>query len=202
MANTTEMSSGDRLRARRRQRLAYEIELAALRLFAERGVDAVTVDDIAHAADISRRTFFRYFASKDDLLHGNPERQREIVLETADSAPDDVTLGVLVRRILLALTADFDDHREMLLLRKEIAEKSPKAISQAHGGYSSLVVTILEVATSHADSDFRAQVYVHAGFGAMQAAVRTWFTDSTSHSLRELTADALKLIGITDEGSR
>lgn len=200
MANTTEMSSGDRLRARRRQRLANEIELAALRLFAERGVDAVTVDDIAQAADISRRTFFRYFASKDDLLHGNPERQRDIVLETANSAPNDVTPAALVRRILLALTADFDDHREVLLLRKEIAEKSPNAVNQAHGSYTALVGTILEVASSRAESEFSAHVYVHAGFGAMQAAVRTWFTGSTSRSLRELTADALDLIGLTDNG--
>lgn len=200
MSNTTEMSSGTRLRARRRQRLANEIELAALRLFAERGVDAVTVDDIARAADISRRTFFRYFASKDDLLHGNPERQRDIVLEAADSAPGDLAPGALVRRILLALTADFDDHREMLLLRKEIGEKSPKAISQTHGSHNTLVVTILEVVTARAESDFNARVYVHAGFGAMQAAVRTWFTGNTSRSLRELTADALDLIGLTDEG--
>ncbi|MPY98480.1 MAG: TetR family transcriptional regulator [Actinophytocola sp.] len=200
MANTTEMSSGDRLRARRRQRLANEVEIAALRLFAERGVDAVTVDDIAQAANISRRTFFRYFASKDDLLHGNPERQRDIVLEAAGAAPNDVASGALVRRILLALAADFDDHREMLLLRKEIAEKFPNAMRQTHSGHTSLVAAILEVVTTRAESEFSARVHVHAGFGAMQAAVRTWFTGSTSQSLRELTAAALDLIGLTDTG--
>lgn len=205
MVTTTETRSGDKLRARRRQRMADEIELAALRLFAERGPDSVTVDDIAAAADISRRTFFRYFASKDDVLHGNPERQRDIVVETAESTPATTTPQGLVRRILLALTADLDDRREALLLRKEIAAKAPHAMAQGHSRYGSLVATVIELLTAHMgvdpDSDLRPHVFVHAGIGAMQAATHTWFVGGRSASLHALTAEALDLIGLTDETS-
>src|SRR5947209_19100920 len=51
-----------------------ELELVARQLFADRGFDATTVDDIAAAAGIGRRTFFRYFASKNDVVWGDFDR--------------------------------------------------------------------------------------------------------------------------------
>lgn len=56
------------LRARRREQTRREVGEVALRLFAERGYDDVTVAEIAEAAGISRRTFFTHFASKDEVL--------------------------------------------------------------------------------------------------------------------------------------
>jgi mycofactocin system transcriptional regulator len=60
---------------RRRATSGRELESHALRLFAERGFEHTTVDDIAHAAGISRRTFFRYYASKNDLVWGGFDRE-------------------------------------------------------------------------------------------------------------------------------
>ena len=53
---------------RRRRLLRDEIGMIAVELFASRGFDAVTVDDIAEAAGTSPRTVFRYFASKDEIV--------------------------------------------------------------------------------------------------------------------------------------
>jgi AcrR family transcriptional regulator len=59
----------DRTMAERKRRLvADELRDAALMLLATRGFDAVTVDDIVATAGMSRRTFFRYFASKEDVV--------------------------------------------------------------------------------------------------------------------------------------
>jgi AcrR family transcriptional regulator len=59
------------LRARKQEFVRGTIWDAAVDLFVERGYDETTVDDIARAAGVSRRSFFRYFASKDDLMgHG------------------------------------------------------------------------------------------------------------------------------------
>jgi AcrR family transcriptional regulator len=56
------------LRERKRQQTRERLTRAAMALFLERGFEATTLDDIAAAADISRRSFFHYFASTDDVV--------------------------------------------------------------------------------------------------------------------------------------
>ncbi|MFG2530908.1 TetR family transcriptional regulator [Streptomyces sp. NPDC048516] len=53
---------------RKRQLVSNELTEAALQLLARKGFDAVTVDEIVAAAGVSKRTFFRYFASKEDVV--------------------------------------------------------------------------------------------------------------------------------------
>src|ERR1700683_4396678 len=65
------------LRERRRRRQAGAIERVALKLFAERGYASVTIDQIATAAEISPRTFFRYFENKEDVLFGDRQRYED-----------------------------------------------------------------------------------------------------------------------------
>lgn len=65
----TEPAEGLRDRKKRATRRA--LRLAALRLVVERGLDGVTIDDVAAAADVSTRTFFNYFDSKEHALVGN-----------------------------------------------------------------------------------------------------------------------------------
>jgi AcrR family transcriptional regulator len=63
------------------------LALAAMNLFVEQGFEKTTVDEIAEAAGVGRRTFFRYFRSKEDVVFpGHGERLAEVVdrLEAAD----------------------------------------------------------------------------------------------------------------------
>lgn len=136
----------------------------------------------------------------DDILHGNPERWFEIVRAALDSAPTNASPRALARRILLALTTEFDDRREALLLRKKIAAKDPDAFARGSGRHAGLVDGIVDALTSHPgtdpETDMRPRVYIHAGLGALQAVARTWLTAGTPRSLKDLTAEALALIGL------
>ena len=68
------LSSGEKspaapgLRERKQQQTRERLKRAAMALFLERGFEAATIDDIAAAADVSRRSFFHYFASKEDVV--------------------------------------------------------------------------------------------------------------------------------------
>lgn len=67
-----------------------ELERIGFELFARRGFDAVTVDDIAAAAGIGRRTFFRYYASKNDLVWGDFEGHLVWLRELLAAVPADI----------------------------------------------------------------------------------------------------------------
>ncbi|MEV0257482.1 TetR family transcriptional regulator [Streptomyces sp. NPDC050732] len=80
------------LAQRKRQLVSDELTSAALRLLARRGFDAVTADEIAAVAGVSKRTFFRYFASKEDvvihlLADVGTDMRAELASRPADEPP-------------------------------------------------------------------------------------------------------------------
>ncbi|MFJ9694409.1 TetR/AcrR family transcriptional regulator [Kitasatospora sp. NPDC101183] len=90
------MSLRDRKRARTRQALID----AAVELFDQRGYDGTTVADIAAAAEIGTRTFFSYFASKEELLFPDADARVQAVAEAiAARSPQDGPADVLLRAL-------------------------------------------------------------------------------------------------------
>src|ERR1700692_162963 len=86
---------------RRRATSRAELEQAAFGLFAARGFDATTVDEIATAAGIGRRTFFRYFPSKNDIPWGAFEHELERMRIRLKACPPEVPLMDAIRVALI-----------------------------------------------------------------------------------------------------
>jgi AcrR family transcriptional regulator len=76
---------------------------AASRLFLERGYDATTVADIAAAADVSTRTFFSYFPSKEDVLFADTDERIEGLSAAFERGPRDAPRLELLRRTVVEL---------------------------------------------------------------------------------------------------
>ena len=115
----------DSLRERRKRRTAAAIVEAADGLFAERGFEGTTVEQIAAAADISRRTFFRYFADKEELFFAEDERLLAVIDETLDGAPDGEPVLEVARRATRALAADSAADPERRLARERLIAATP-----------------------------------------------------------------------------
>jgi AcrR family transcriptional regulator len=100
MASPTKAGGGLTLRDRKRQRTRQAVIEAAAELFRTRGYERTTVADIAAAADIGTRTFFSYFASKEEVLWPeSDERVEAAVLAIANRGPEDRPVDVLIRAL-------------------------------------------------------------------------------------------------------
>jgi AcrR family transcriptional regulator len=94
------------LRERKKAKTKENLIAAAVELFSTRGFDATTVDDIAAAADVSPRTFFRYFATKDEVLFADAEDVRARFNALLEARPADEPLLVSLREVAVALLDD------------------------------------------------------------------------------------------------
>lgn len=90
------------LRDRKKLEMRQLLTEVATRLFAERGFDEVTVADVAMAANVSVKTVFNYFATKEDLiLEGRERIDAELVQAVKERAPDESVLSAVRRHTLL-----------------------------------------------------------------------------------------------------
>lgn len=87
------------LREKKQELVRAALRDAALDLFLERGFEAVRVEEITDRAGVSRRTFFRYFASKDDLMAQGVDEFREVVRRVAEGSPRNARPLELFRKI-------------------------------------------------------------------------------------------------------
>ncbi|MFI0411430.1 TetR family transcriptional regulator [Actinomadura sp. 3N508] len=92
-------------RERKKQRTREALVDAAFALFAEKGFDATTVEEIADAVDVSSRTFFRYFASKEDVALTFQEEQLRAVLAALAARPADEPIMTALRRTVVEIAS-------------------------------------------------------------------------------------------------
>src|ERR1700722_7024885 len=85
------------LRERKKRITRAAIADAAAQLFSERGFASVTVEQIAHAADVSRQTVFNYFASKEEMLFDRDPEIREALLAAVRARPPGTSLVEVFR---------------------------------------------------------------------------------------------------------
>jgi TetR/AcrR family transcriptional regulator, regulator of mycofactocin system len=153
------------------------LEDAALRRFAHDGFDQTSVESIAADAGVSTRTFFRYFATKDEVLDmGRDERQAELRAALRELARQELTDLEVVRAAVGTLARSFEDDRERIRLRQLAAASSVTL----RGRVFDMVLSWEYVVARELGGDVAAQTLAAAGFGVFRAAATVWMLEGGS----------------------
>jgi AcrR family transcriptional regulator len=163
------------LRERRKRRTQNAIIDAALALFEEKGYDAVTVDEIAAAAEVSPRTFYRYFPAKEDVLVVDPEVEAAMRAALAERRPNETDADFVARSMITALTARSPERARCgyQLVRTTPALQS-RMYQLVWRDQEHIAEALLAGSPRTPDTEFRAHVVTHAVTDAIRVAVAFW----------------------------
>jgi len=191
-APTTPASLRDRKKIRTRRLLQEH----ALRLFGDRGYAGTTVEDIAAAADVSPRTFFRYFASKEAVVLEDEydpllfERMRRI-------DPGEPPVGAM-RRIIASLLPDiYAEDRDRILARSRLIYGTPELASAVNGqltDFERLLAGTLAEVHGRAPDDLEARVVAAVSVAAMRCAIEQWVVADGTPDLGGLLDQAFDVV--------
>lgn len=199
------MSSEAGLRDRKRRRTRTQISDAAVALVLDHGLHAVTVEAIAQRADVSPRTFFNYYESKDDALLGIHDVDITTEWVEAHRARfQDSGLAESVIALLFAVLAPYLNDPKSFGARLEVVRRYPhllgRQLAQMTRMNRQLTAAITAIAADHdtvaispADADVRAEMLLAVCGGAVRVVARQW-VESLSADVDDLPQRAALLV--------
>ncbi|MEU4672061.1 TetR family transcriptional regulator [Amycolatopsis sp. NPDC023774] len=195
------------LRERKKLETHRILTAAAVRLVGERGLDQVTVEDIAAEAGVSARTFFNYFASKEDsvvISHADhTERSLRMVERLTALPPSLGTLEALLASVREEL-AEIDENRDEWLTRIRIIKENPGLTLRAMSLNSDAVEPTIAAIAKRTGTDQTKDLYpslLLSAFGsALNASLMLWRDLGGSRPLLDLVDEAVATLaaGFTD----
>lgn len=184
-------------RATKRQATRERIAQAASTLFLKRGFDAVTMDEIAELAGVSRRTLFRYFPTKVELVF--PEHERRLGLfQSVLADAQELPARLRVQRALLGLVQDCQDSSEHLLSQAQIIGEHPVLVAAELSRDAQWEAAMAQTLAAEMPT-LRAQMLAGALGGLMRAVIRAWVASDCSLPLSELAEQAQALIDLESQ---
>jgi AcrR family transcriptional regulator len=199
ISETPEPNGSSDLRQRKRIRTKQMVQKEALRLFADKGYDQTTIDDIAHAATMSSRTFFRYFPTKEDVVLWDEydERPMDDVLQFR---PGEDPLAQLILRIRAIFADIYQKDPELFLTRTKLSLTVPEIRARFLNAHITLigpyVARIADTIGAPRD-DLRLPVTLAALYSAMIIAVERWQRHDGREDLLRLFDDAIAALAIS-----
>ncbi|HEY9413540.1 MAG TPA: TetR/AcrR family transcriptional regulator [Pseudonocardia sp.] len=157
---------------RERKKLATHnaLRTAALELSLEHGVDNVTVEQIADVADVSVRTFFNYFSSKEQAVVAGESVASEAMIENLRNRPPDEPILTSLREVILVLAAGIPHRDRVAQLR--LVRRTPTLLPHQLAAYEATVGTLAQVIAERTGTDVAVDLYPSLVASSVVAALR------------------------------
>ncbi|MBV9723062.1 MAG: TetR family transcriptional regulator [Mycobacterium sp.] len=168
------------LRDRQRAQIRADIRRAAFRLIVEHGYEAVTTEEIAAAAGVSPRTFFRYVATKEEVLlapvrHGGTAIVNLLEQRPVTESPDVALIDAIITRTRSFDQADTEEWRKALLVAPDVLGKLTMVTPADKERATKLVAARMGV---NPETDMRPGLLVQLAFAAGDYGFQLWVRQS------------------------
>jgi AcrR family transcriptional regulator len=184
------------LRERKKRATRRALHDAALRLVLERGIEHVTVEEISAAADVSVRTFFNYFPTKEMAVIG------DVITVDADATAETIrsTATVLdgLREVALAVAGNTTSEREQVRMRWQVMERHPTLLPYMFSrlvDFERILASALAARTGGRPDDTYPQLGAAIAGTALRVAVRRWTLSDGEHPLEYHVNEVFRLLG-------
>ena len=195
------------LRDRKKEQTRAQLEAIAVAMFDERGFDEVTVDDIVSAAEVSHRTFYRYFPSKEDVLFGDHNEKLESFRRAMVERPADESIFDALRRAALEFAQLYEELHGQDVRRARIIHNTPSLslrVAERQVAWElALTPIVAEQLGRMSEADPRPRLLAVCTIGAMRAATDRWIALGATTPLRDLVDTSFEVLarGFRDLGA-
>ncbi|MBY4039183.1 mycofactocin system transcriptional regulator [Rhodococcus fascians] len=168
-----------------------ELSDLGIELFATKGFDETSIDDIAEAAGIARRTFFRYFPSKNAVPWGDFDAQLAALRSHLAGLPDDMELAEALRSALVQFNTFPPEETSVHRQRMSLILGTPALQSYSmvmYHGWRAVIAEFVAVTTGSKPTDHFPRTVGWIVLGVAISAYEQWLTDDRSSLADLLTA--------------
>ncbi|MCS3926024.1 AcrR family transcriptional regulator [Bradyrhizobium elkanii] len=189
---------GPGLRQRKLQETRERLTRAAMALFLERGFEATTIDDIATAADVSRRSFFHYFASKEDVVAAWQEGAASALVAEVVARPAGETMLMAAENAIAAAVRRIDPAEAAAMSR--LKRDNPALHARDQLKYEKLERALAEGLSQRAKTKsdrLKARLVAMIATGAMRVGGESWIGEDVREKPEvfvKRTFDAIRAI--------
>jgi AcrR family transcriptional regulator len=166
------------LRERKQQQTRERLTRMAMALFRERGFEATTLDDIAAAADISRRSFFHYFASKEDVVFAWQEEITAALIAAVAARPTAESMLTAAENAILTMVRQLEPGEAIAMA--QLKRDNPALQARDQVKYEKLeraLADALAKRTGHKTEKLKARLVAMIATGAMRIGGELWATE-------------------------
>lgn len=193
-------NKSDGLRQRKRHETREKLELAAIALVAQGGLDCATIEAISEKADVSARTFFNYFDSKEDALLGlhnielSESAENDCVKRHSGGGMAETVTGIMIGLVGPSLASPelYKTRRQLIKQYPYLLERQMNRMASMNKRLTKVVQRVAQSSGSAPLSENEAEILLALCSSSVRVTIREWIETGKKVSLPKLEQQAIQ----------